>query len=58
MENGSTILEKRLDTAALRNFVLFPLPSDNVEYSNYLKLVKKRFPPANFTRWCVGAASS
>ena len=53
MENRDTLLEKNLDTTSLRSFVLFPLPSGDREYSDYMALVRQRFPPGalHTVRW-------
>ena len=45
MENGNTRLEASLETPSVRDFILFPLPADDGEYTGYLTQVLKRFPP-------------
>jgi len=45
MENRNTRLDTGLDTASIHNFVIFPLPSGDSEYSAYMAQVRKRFPP-------------
>jgi hypothetical protein len=45
MKDRSTRLESALPTAGIQDFVIFPLPLGDSEYSNYMALVRKRFPP-------------
>jgi len=45
MKDQSTRLESALPTAGIQNFVMFPLPLGDSEYSKYVALVRKRFPP-------------
>jgi hypothetical protein len=47
MRNRNTLLERRLPAASIQNFLMFPLPLGDSEYSEYLALVRKRFPPAD-----------
>jgi hypothetical protein len=45
MQYRNTWLESRMIPAAsIRNFVIFPLPLGESEYSDYMALVRKRFP--------------
>ena len=44
MEHRDTWLESGLDTTSIRNFILFPLPLGDKEYSEYMARVRKRFP--------------
>lgn len=44
MEHGDTHLMEVLPQSRFRNFVFFPLPSDDAEYAEYLKRVCSRFP--------------
>jgi hypothetical protein len=45
MQYRNTWLESRISPAAsIRNFVIFPLPLGGTEYSDYMALVRKRFP--------------
>jgi len=43
MRDRDTRLESEIPGAI--NFVIFPLPSGDSEYGNYMALVRKRFPP-------------
>jgi hypothetical protein len=45
MQDRDTRLETGLPATPAREFILFPLPSGASEYSNYMALVQKRFPP-------------
>jgi len=45
MQDRDTWLERGLPATAVHNFVLFPLPLGASEYSDYMALVRKRFPP-------------
>jgi hypothetical protein len=45
MEDRNTRLETALDTTSVRNFILFPLPEGDSEYSEYMVRLRKRFPP-------------
>lgn len=45
MQHRDTRLESALPVASLRNFVIFPLPLGDREYSEYVALVRRRFPP-------------
>jgi hypothetical protein len=44
MRGRDTRLELRPPVDAIRNFVLFPLPSNDAEYRQYMVQVRKRFP--------------
>lgn len=44
MQNRDTHLESRLPRAPFDSFIIFPLPSGDKEYRDYLTLVRKRFP--------------
>jgi hypothetical protein len=44
MQFRNTWLESKLPTASIHNFVIFPLPLGDTEYSDYMALVLKRFP--------------
>ena len=44
MEHGDTRLAIRLPVAAFKNFLFFPLPSDDAEYRDYMVRVRARFP--------------
>jgi hypothetical protein len=44
MQHRDTKLASRLPVAAYRNFILFPLPSDDQEYRDFAKQVRARFP--------------
>lgn len=50
MRHRNTWLESSLPTASFRNFVIFPLPLGDSEYSDYMSHVRKRFPPADLRR--------
>jgi hypothetical protein len=45
MQHRDTWLETGLPATAAPDFVMFPLPLGDSEYSNYMALVRKRFPP-------------
>ena len=44
MQHRNTWLESDIPTASIHNFVIFPLPAGESEYSDYMALVRKRFP--------------
>jgi 4-amino-4-deoxy-L-arabinose transferase-like glycosyltransferase len=44
MQYQNTWLESSLPASSIRNFVIFPLPLGESEYSDYVALVRKRFP--------------
>jgi hypothetical protein len=37
-------LDNTLDNTHIRNFIIFPLPPDDPEYSHYTAMVRRRFP--------------
>ena len=45
MKDRSTRLESALPIAGIQDFVIFPLPLGDSEYSNYMALMRKRFRP-------------
>jgi hypothetical protein len=45
MQDRDTRLETGLPATAVHDFVMFPLPLGASEYSDYMALVRKRFPP-------------
>jgi hypothetical protein len=45
MQNRDTRLETGIPATAIDEFVMFPLPLGASEYSDYMALVRKRFPP-------------
>ncbi|MCU1337819.1 MAG: hypothetical protein JWO19_3400 [Bryobacterales bacterium] len=45
MQNQDTRLVSRVSVSSFRNFILFPLPSSDREYRQYLQGVRARFPP-------------
>jgi len=45
MQARNTWLENRPPPNAIHNFIIFPLPLGDNEYSDYMALVRKRFPP-------------
>jgi Protein of unknown function (DUF2723) len=45
MQSRDTRMEGHLCAASVREFVMFPLPAGDKEYSDYMALVRKRFPP-------------
>ena len=49
MKHEDTRTESSLDISSLRQFVMFPLPSGDNEYSDYMALVRARFPPGHLT---------
>jgi hypothetical protein len=53
MQNRNTRLERGLPATSMRNFVIFPLPLNDTEYSDYLAVLRRRFPPADL-RTTVG----
>jgi Protein of unknown function (DUF2723) len=44
MNDRDTRLESRLSTVPFRDFIIFPLPLGDGEYSAYISSVRKRFP--------------
>jgi len=44
MQYRNTWLEGSIPAASIHNFVIFPLPLGEREYSDYMALVRKRFP--------------
>ena len=44
MRNRDTGLMSTIDTGAIRNFVIFPLPANDPEYSDYMKQLRQRIP--------------
>ena len=44
MMNRNTRLERTLDTTGIRNFIIFPLPSGDAEYTSYMNRIITRFP--------------
>jgi Protein of unknown function (DUF2723) len=44
MRNQDTGLVTTIDTHAIRNFVIFPLPQNDTEYSDYVAQLRKRIP--------------
>jgi hypothetical protein len=44
MEHGDTLLADKLLVTGFKNFLLFPLPTDDVEYRDYIEKVRARFP--------------
>ncbi len=49
MEHGDTRLEQRLPTGRFRNFVFFPLPTDDAGYRDYFNRIRARFPAGALT---------
>lgn len=47
MRNQDTGLETTIDTNAIRNFVIFPLPRNDPEYSDYMAQLRKRIPSSD-----------
>jgi hypothetical protein len=47
MQNRDTGLRSTLSASAVRNFVIFPLPRNDAEYSDYLAHLRRRFPPGD-----------
>jgi hypothetical protein len=45
MKDRDTRLESRLPVIPFRDFILFPLPLGDTEYSGYMASVRTRFPP-------------
>jgi hypothetical protein len=44
MQYGDTRLTSRLHVGTFRNFILFPLPSSDNEYREYIQHIRARFP--------------
>jgi len=47
MNDRNTRMESTLPITSIRSFVIFPLPLGDSEYSAYMALVQKRFPPGD-----------
>ena len=47
MRHQDTRLVSRLSIGSFRDFILFPLPSSDQEYREYMQHVRARFPPAS-----------
>ncbi len=47
MQYRDTRLESALPAASISDFVIFPLPLGDREYSDYMALVRTRFPPGD-----------
>jgi hypothetical protein len=47
MQNRDTHLESKIADSSLPNFVLFPLPSGDREYSDYMTHLRERSPPGH-----------
>jgi hypothetical protein len=47
MQNRDTRLAGGLNTSSMREFVIFPLPPGDAEYSDYMTTLRKRFPPGD-----------
>ena len=45
MRHQDTRLVSRLQVGSFQNFILFPLPSSDNEYREYMQRVRERFPP-------------
>jgi hypothetical protein len=54
MEHGDTRLEDSPPMTGFRNFLLFPLPAGDVEYRDYMKKVRARFPAGALRTVMVG----
>ena len=44
MEDGDTRLAAKLPAAGFKNFLFFPLPTDDTEYRDYMDALRARFP--------------
>ena len=44
MTGRDTFLERKLDETPIRNFVIFPLPSNDSEYGEFMEQVRHRLP--------------
>jgi hypothetical protein len=53
MLHQDTRLVSRVSIGSFRNFLLFPLPSSDSEYREYMQHVRARFPPGELhvTDW-------
>jgi len=49
MKYGDTRLTNDLNTSTLRQFIMFPLPSGDREYSGYMAEMRARFPGGDLT---------
>jgi hypothetical protein len=47
MRNRDTGLMSTIAAGSIRNFVIFPLPSNDPEYTEYMALLRKRIPPGD-----------
>ena len=47
MRNQDTRLRAQLAAGSIREFIIFPLPAGDPEYSRYMALVRGRFPPGD-----------
>ena len=47
MRHQDTRLVSRLRVGSFRNFLLFPLPSSDKEYLEYMQRIRARFPPGD-----------
>jgi len=45
MRHRNTSLVSRIPVGSFRDFILFPLPSSDTEYREYMQRVCARFPP-------------
>jgi hypothetical protein len=54
MEGGDTRLAARLPLSRFRNFVIFPLPSGDPQYGDYMNRVRARFPKGALRTIAVG----
>lgn len=54
MEHRDTRLMGRIPLARFRNFLFFPLPSDDAEYREYMVRVRARFPPRSIRSVTAG----
>jgi hypothetical protein len=44
MQHSDTRLVSRLPVGTFRDFILFPLPSSDSEYREYMQRIRARFP--------------
>jgi hypothetical protein len=44
MQNRQTTLTSHVAVGSFRDFILFPLPPSEKEYSDYIKRIRERFP--------------
>jgi len=47
MKDRDTHLESVVPASSFQNFIIFPLPLGDREYSDYMAVVRKRFPPGD-----------